>query len=146
MSISSEQREQFLHDAVMSASPARLVTMLYDRMVLDLDRATKSIETGELGGASTHLTHAQDIVQELMGTLDVNAWEGAKSLQALYLHLFSALMAANASKDIDDIKECREIIDPLRMAWHEAAASLAQESAPKPVGSSSGGLGDLGVA
>ncbi len=145
MSISSDQREQFLHDAVMSASPARLVTMLYDRMVLDLDRATKSIEGGEIGAAGTHLTHAQDIVQELMGTLDVNAWEGGKGLQALYLHLYSALMAANASKDVEDIKECRDIVDPLRMAWHEAATSLAQDATPKPV-ARAGGLGDLGVA
>lgn len=35
---SDAQRAQFLNDTVLSASPARLLTMLYDRLVLDLDR------------------------------------------------------------------------------------------------------------
>ena len=149
MSLPSSQREKFLQDTVMSASPARLVTMLYDRMVLDLDRAAKSIEAGAMGETSSHLTHAQDIVTELMNTLDVNKWEGGKSLQAIYLHLFSALMAANASKDIEDVKECREMADDLRMTWHEAATALAsqeQTATPVPAAPRSGGLGDLGVA
>lgn len=147
MTGTSAQREQFLQDSVMSASPARLVTMLYDRMVLDLDRATKSIEVKDLGAASNHLTHAQDIVTELLGTLDTSAWDGARNLQALYLHLFSALITANGSKDITDIKECRDIIDPLRMAWHEAAMSLAAEAAPAPVPAGAAPrFGDLGVA
>lgn len=145
MTSTSAQREQFLQDSVMSASPARLVTMLYDRMVLDLDRATKSIQSGQMGEASSQLQHAQDIVSELLGTLDIRQWEGGKTLQGLYLHLFSALIAANGSKDLADIKECRDIIDPLRMAWHEAAMSLAQESVPAP-GAPKARLGDLGVA
>jgi hypothetical protein len=36
------QRNQYLADSVLSAPPARLLTMLYDRLLLDLARA----ETG----------------------------------------------------------------------------------------------------
>ena len=33
------QRNQYLADSVLSAPPARLLTMLYDRLLLDLGRA-----------------------------------------------------------------------------------------------------------
>lgn len=144
MTLSADQRDQFLRDSVMSASPARLVTMMYDRLVLDLDRAAKSVQVGDLGSASAQLQHAQDIVSELLGTLDARSWEGGKTLQALYLHVFSALIAANSSKDLEDIRECREIVDPLRLAWHEAAMSLVQESVVPAA--RVGRLGELGVA
>lgn len=144
MTLSADQRDQFLRDSVMSASPARLVTMMYDRLVLDLDRAAKSVQVGDLGSASAQLQHAQDIVSELLGTLDARNWEGGKTLQALYLHVFSALIAANSSKDLEDIRECREIVDPLRLAWHEAAMSLVQESVVPAA--RVGRLGELGVA
>lgn len=146
---SDAQRAQFLNDTVLSASPARLLTMLYDRLVLDLDRGAKAQLAGDFVEANTQLTHAQDIVAELMVTLDVDAWAGGPGLKALYSHLLTQLVEANISHDAEQTAACRAIVDPLRMAWHEAAAELAHSAAPKvPVGAgagSSSGVGFLGV-
>ena len=114
----------FLNDSVLSASPARLLTMLYDRLVLDLDRAGQAQSIGDHADASTHLTHAQDIISELMVTLDVTAWEGGPGLMAIYTHLLGELVRANVHRDADRTAECRSLVEPLRAAWHEAASNL----------------------
>ena len=118
------RRAQFLNDTVLSASPARLLTMLYDRLVLDIDRAGHAQSAGDHVEANTHLTHAQDIVSELFVTLDETAWSGGPGLKALYSHLLSELISANLTHDIERTRACRELVEPLRAAWHEAASSL----------------------
>lgn len=74
-------RDAYLQDAVFSASPARLLTMLFDRLVLDLERAEKAITGGVPLEATPHLLHAQDIVTELTNTLNVEVWEGASNFR-----------------------------------------------------------------
>lgn len=146
-------RDAYLQDAVFSASPARLLTMLFDRLVLDLERAEKAITGGVPLEATPHLLHAQDIVTELTNTLNVEVWEGGKQLQALYLHLYSALVAANMNKSVDEIRDCRDIVEPLRQTWHEAADAVATHNAPapsaaparQPVSTGAGSFGELGV-
>ncbi|SDC84259.1 flagellar protein FliS [Sanguibacter gelidistatuariae] len=131
-STSATQRAQFLNDTVLSASPARLLTMLYDRLVLDIDRAGHAQMTGDHVEANTHLTHAQDIVSELFVTLDVTVWSGGPGLKALYSHLLSELISANLTHDAERTRACRDLVEPLRAAWHEAAASLAPAAPSRP--------------
>ncbi|WP_029068253.1 flagellar export chaperone FliS [Jonesia quinghaiensis] len=145
-------KDTYLQDAVYSASPARLLTMLFDRLVLDLERAEKAIEARTPLEATPHLIHAQDIVTELTNTLNVEMWEGGRQLQALYLHLYSALVSANTSKEVSEVRDCREIIEPLRQTWHEAAQQVAAKSAqaapaPRrlPVSTGASSFGELGV-
>lgn len=126
---SGAQRAQFLNDTVLSSSPARLLTMLYDRLVLDLDRAGKAQLAGDYAEANNQLTHAQDIVAELLVTLDVTAWDGGPGLHSLYTHLLGELIRANYARDADVTAACREMVEPLRAAWHEAAVSLSVAAA-----------------
>lgn len=126
---SEAQRARFLNDTVLSASPARLLTMLYDRLVLDLDRGAKAQVAGDAAEAHRQLTHAQDILAELLVTLDVDAWQGAAGLQSLYSHLINELVQANVTHDAARTQRCREAVEPLRAAWHEAAAELGGAAA-----------------
>ena len=139
-----QQRNQYATDAVMSATPARLLTMLYDRLLLDLSRAETAHETGAWAVASTNLLHAQDIVTELTSSLKPELWDGGDRLLALYNYVASALIAANINRDTARIRESIDLLEPLRQAWHEAAGQLAatQPAAPRPA--STGGM--LGVA
>jgi flagellar secretion chaperone FliS len=51
----------------------------------------------------------------------VSQWDGGPGLQSLYTWLLERLVAANVSKDAAIVVECREVVEPLRDAWHEAA-------------------------
>jgi flagellar protein FliS len=128
MTTAAQLRSRYARESVTTASPGRLVTMLYDRLVRDLDEAELAISTANLQGAHSSLRHAQDIIQELSTSLDVSRWDGGASLQSLYTWLLERLVAANVTKNAAVVAECREIIEPLRDAWHEAANQQAAAS------------------
>lgn len=127
-------RTRYVDDTVSTASPAKLLTMLYDRLVLDLQRAETAQRAGDRGGAGPHLTHAQDIVAELASTLDVSAWDGAQQLLSVYTFLLTELVGANIAGDADRTAACRELVEPLRDAWHEAAAQVSSAAHLPTVG------------
>lgn len=119
-------RAQYTREAVTTASPARLLIMLYDRLVRDLVAAETALGDGDMGRASSELVHAQQIVLELRTSLNVAAWDGATGLADLYSFLHTELVAANLAKDAARVVACREIIEPLRDAWREAALQALQ--------------------
>lgn len=132
-------RNQYMRDAVLSASPARLLTMLYDRLLLDLGRAEKAQACSDWATASDNLTHAQAIIAELTGSLRTDVWDGAQGVLALYNYLGNALVSANIHRDVARTQEAIRLLEPLRQAWHEAANSLVVSAAANPGG-------ELGVA
>jgi len=121
MTTAAQLRSHYARDSVTTASPARLVTMLYDRLARDLDDAEFAISKADTQSAHTALRHAQDVVQELSGSLEVGRWSGGQSLQSLYVWLMQQLVTANLTKDASFLVGCREVVEPLREAWHEAA-------------------------
>ena len=122
-------RARYMGDAVTTASPQRLLVMLYDRLALDLERAQAALSEGDRQEASAHLQHAQDIVLELRSSLRVDAWEGAPRLAALYTWLISELVQANVRADRNRVASCLQVVEPLRDAWRQAAATLAASPA-----------------
>jgi flagellar secretion chaperone FliS len=111
-------------DAILTASPARLLTMLYDRLVLDLRRAEAAQSEERWTAASEQLLHAQAIVTELMGSLDTSVWDGGEDLLALYVYVHEALVAANVHRDIARTHEVLELVIPLQETWRQAAEVL----------------------
>jgi flagellar protein FliS len=117
-------RNRYVSESVGTASPARLVTMLYDRLVRDLAQAEAALLANNFAVANDQLGHAQDIVWELLAGLDVTKWSGGPGLAALYQFLVSELVAANVGKDAARVASCRELVEPLRDAWHKAAEAV----------------------
>jgi flagellar protein FliS len=128
----TQQRNQYLRDQILNATPARLLTMLYDRLLLDLNRAEAAQATESWAAASEQLIHAQAIVSELASSLKSGVWDGSDDLFATYIYVNNALMNANITRNIGLTREARELITPLREAWHEAAAMLPGSVSPAP--------------
>jgi flagellar protein FliS len=122
-------RNRYLQDSIDTASPAKLLVMLYDRLVLDLGQGEEAIRGKDRDTASERINHAQEIILELRTTLDVEAWDGAPGLASLYGFLLTELIQANIKLDADKVAACRGIVEPLRDAWREAAL-LAAGAAP----------------
>ncbi|MDR3067906.1 MAG: flagellar protein FliS [Cellulomonas sp.] len=123
-----DARSAYLADSVTTVGPARLLTMLYDRLLLDLDRGLESLTAGNRVAGAAHLGHARDIVSELISSLDVEAWDGGPGLMSVYNYLFVGLIEAGASGDQAKAAECRQLVVPLVEAWHGAAESLSEEA------------------
>jgi flagellar protein FliS len=121
MTYAAAARARYARESVTTASPARLVTMLYDRLVRDLGAAELALAVPDPESAHHQLVHAQEIVAELAASLDLTVWPEGQGLADLYVWLLQRLTTANLRKDVAIVVECRGIVEPLREAWHEAA-------------------------
>ncbi|MGH1526739.1 flagellar filament capping protein FliD [Leifsonia sp. L25] len=126
-------------DSVLSASPARLLTMLYDRLLLDLTRGEAALQATEWPTAWENLRHADQIVAELAGSLRVDLWDGADGLLQLYGYLADLIVGGMIERDAGKVREAIELAEPLRQTWHEAARLL-------PAATTGEADRDLGVA
>jgi flagellar secretion chaperone FliS len=114
-------RNKYVSDSVTTMSPGQLIVALYDRILLDLERALSALAETDMYATHAALIHAQEIVHELLTSLDLKQWPDGASLAAVYRHVQDGLVAANVQKDPAPILACKEMLLPLREAWREAA-------------------------
>jgi flagellar protein FliS len=119
-------RARYASDSTNTASPARLLTMLYDRLVSDLAAAEAAMRRNEITLTGDRIGRAQEIVLELAASLDVEAWPEGEPLRRLYLWMVSELWTARLRKQPEKVAECRELVESLRDAWRVAALETSQ--------------------
>jgi len=121
MTAQTHLRNRYAREAVTTASPAKLVTMLYDRLIKDLNDAEAGLSVRDIQKTHNALTHAQDILRELHGTLDTSVWAEGENLKRIYEWSLEMLMAANVEKNLQRVVDVREVLEPLAQAWHQVA-------------------------
>jgi flagellar protein FliS len=118
-------RTAYLGGMVTTASPARLLVMLFERLLLDIERAADLQDAQDFPAASQQLMHAQEIVLELQSSLRLDVWDGAQNLSAIYGFVHSELVKANVRRDVTVTRSCLTLVRPLAEAWREAALAAA---------------------
>jgi len=119
-----ELKRRYLTEAIMTASPATRVTMLFDHMVLDLRRADEGFASGDWKVVNDSLCHVQEILVALQATLRTDLWEGAARVGSLYAFLCNELVLANINKDRAQAARAAISIAELGEAWHGAAQAV----------------------
>lgn len=120
---------RYLEDAISTAPPSKLLTLLYDRLVKDLVLAEQAVCVGDAGTSDDALVHAREIITELLTTLDADVWPGAVQLSSIYAWMLSELITAGIHGEAPRIAAVREMVDDLRTAWHEAAKQMSPTAA-----------------
>lgn len=118
-------RATYMDASIATASPARLLVMLYERLVLDVQRGLAAQERHDVEETHRQLTHAQDIVMELHSSLRTDGFKGAQDLATLYGYLHRQLVLANIRKDAGITAECLQIVTDLCDTWRQAALESA---------------------
>src|SRR3954471_8260562 len=87
MSVSTHARAPaYQHSSVLTAPPAQLVVMLYDGARRFLFQASAAMREGSHHVAHQRLRRAEDILSELLSTLDhERGGEVADNLQGIYV-------------------------------------------------------------
>ena len=127
---------------IKTAGQGQLIIMLYDEAVRQLDRALELMQLnnsgkkdpGNIEKIGKAVVKTQEIVSELMVSLDFE--EGgdiANNLFSLYTWFNRELMEANIKQDTRCVASVRNMLDGLRSAWQEIAASTAAETAKREV-------------
>jgi len=121
-------RNAYMGASVNTASPERLLVMLCERLVLDLQRGREAQLAGNREEANSQLLHAQDILLELRSSLNHDAWAGAGRLDALYGWMHSQLITANTRGDVKLTEHVLTLAMQLADTWRQAAVE-AQKTA-----------------
>ncbi len=122
---------------VKTASQGKLVVMLYDGMIRQLDAAikcfgeTEDIGPSEIENLNTHIVKTQEILTELMVSLNMDdGGEIANNLMSLYVYFNQELLNANISHDKQKILNIRNMINQLRDSWAFASNTAGTATAP----------------
>ncbi|MHB8945507.1 MAG: flagellar export chaperone FliS [Bacillota bacterium] len=113
--------EQYRSTQIETASPERLLVMLYDAAIGALSGARAAIAGKRREEANRYFLKAQAIITELQGSLDLSVGEVAKSLFALYDYFTRRLIEANLKQDAAGVEEILGHLRDLRSAWKEAS-------------------------
>ncbi len=117
-----EASQKYLAQQVMSASPAKLVAMLYDRAITLLHDTVGAIEAGDIEHRWRANGKATEIIAELWQALDMEAGgEIAENLNRLYGFMMMRLTIVDTENSAQAAREVIGLLEPLRRSWHELA-------------------------
>jgi flagellar protein FliS len=119
--------QQYRATKVETAGSVDLVVMLYQGAVRFIRLGIEAIERNDGKAAHENLVRAQDIVVELLGSLNHEAGgQIAGQLASVYDYCFRRLVTANVKKDAIPAREVVVIMRDLGTAWQEIAAQQRQ--------------------
>jgi flagellar secretion chaperone FliS len=116
--------------AVQTASPTRLVVMLYEGSIRFLRESVTAINAKDLDRKRQSIDRAVAIVQHLQGTLDMDRGQQvAKDLDRLYTYITDKIMEGSAKLQAAPLEEAIKLLHTLLTGWEELAN---KEQRPTP--------------
>jgi flagellar secretion chaperone FliS len=129
-----------VNTAIESASPHKLVLMLYDALLKQLRIAKLHVERAEIAPKAAAISKAIALIdQGLRLGLDLEKGGSiAANLLALYDYSAARLLHANLHNDITAIEEVIRLIEPIRSAWAAINPDATPPAAPPPTAPAQG--------
>jgi flagellar protein FliS len=122
--MSYSQANVYREREVLTASPEKLVVIVFDHVLANLRRARVAIEAGNIEQRAQAMRRAREGVMELLTTTDVErGGEMALNLRALYAYAVREFLAVGRTLDIKQLDNITAIIANLR----EAFATIATD-------------------
>lgn len=108
-----------LETGVATASPHKLIVMLFDGALTSLNIALMEMRAGNVAAKGRAISKAIRIIEEgLRASLDKSAGGAiAGSLDSLYEYISGRLLRANLENRAEDIEEAQRLLGELRGAW-----------------------------
>ncbi|MGF7184689.1 flagellar protein FliS [Desulfitispora alkaliphila] len=110
--------QQYQQSSVNTATPGELTLMLYNGALKFLKQAKIAVENKQIGEANEKIIRVQDIIAELMGSLNMEI-EISKNMYALYDFMNNRLIDANINKDVKALEEVEGLLVEMRDTWKE---------------------------
>lgn len=122
--------KQYQRMQVETASPEKILIMLYNGAINFLKKAKVAFEENNKVEAHNNIIAAEKIILEFMTTLDMDlGGEMAKNLYALYDYLYNRLVESNMKNKPEIIDEVLEHLVKLRDTWNKAIEISNREKA-----------------
>ena len=122
----AREYQSYKQTEIETASPGKLLLLLYDGALKRLQRAKDNLRRNQLEESHQDLVRVQEILVELILALDWNvAGDLAPRLHGLYNFMYRRLVDANIKQDAAAIDEVIQLLSTLREGWDEAYRQLA---------------------
>ncbi|MCW8883778.1 MAG: flagellar export chaperone FliS [Motiliproteus sp.] len=106
--------------AVNSASPHKLISMLFDGALTALARAKGMIERKDVSGRTEQINKVCDIIIGLKGSLDLEqGGEVATNLDSLYDYMLTRMLAANSQNSVEAVDEVTKLLAEVKTGWEQ---------------------------
>ncbi|MCM3024051.1 flagellar export chaperone FliS [Heyndrickxia ginsengihumi] len=120
--------QAYQQNSVTTASPGELTLQLYNGCLKFMHIAKNAIEKNDIQQRHANLIKAQNIISELMTTLD-EKYDVAQNMMLLYDFILRRLMDANLKNDLKALAEAEELVTEFRDTWKEVIQLNRQQSA-----------------
>ncbi len=129
----SDAYKQVVENGVLTASPHKLILLLFDGALLSIAVAREAMEQRDIAGKGQAISKVIDILTNgLKASLDFQSGEElATRLASLYDYMSDRLLHANLRNDLAALDEVRELRLELKGAWEEIAKDPAVVSASR---------------
>jgi flagellar protein FliS len=119
----------YTESSVITASPERLVVMLYDGAIRVLNQSAAALREGQRDRSREKMRRAEAIIDELNLSLDMSYGEIPSSLRDIYLFCKRTLHTANVRGEPQGIEAVTRLLADLREGWDEIASKAEAERA-----------------
>ena len=125
-----------METGVTSASPHKLIVMLFDGALVSVTAAIMNMKAGNIPDKGAAISKAIMIIDSgLRASLDKKAGgEIAEGLDALYEYMGARLVEANLKNQVEILEEVHRLLSELRSAWNAIGGSAAVEQAQASLG------------
>jgi flagellar protein FliS len=118
--MSSDPLSTYKSTHVETASKEKILLMLYDELISTVREARDALEDADKQNAHDNLLHAQEIVTELLSTLDMDVGgDIADELYSLYDYVLHNLIQANVENEPSRLNDVLPVVEDLQEAWDE---------------------------
>ena len=111
--------QNYKKQEVEGATKGKIVVLLFEGAIKFLKIANKNIDEKDIQSAHNNIVKTENILYELMSTLNMDAGEISVNLMKLYDFMIWQLIEANRDKDKNKIDSVIELLEPLKNAWKE---------------------------
>jgi flagellar protein FliS len=112
---------------VLGADQGRLILMAYDGIIKFLQIATDNLKNKDYLGKGRNIIKAQDLINELLCSLNYEAGEIAINLRNIYLFMINRLTYAETNKDTKSIQDVLKMLYELQKAWENIILNTKDE-------------------
>jgi flagellar protein FliS len=128
----SHPYQKYKTTSIQSASPEKLLLMMYEGAIKFTKLAIKAAEEKKVAERCVNIGRAFDIVLELNNTLDHKVGgEIASRLEQLYMFITEQYTKANISGDPEPLRASVKILENLYDGWKQAIEKLKKEEEGK---------------
>jgi len=118
--VNHQGHQAYKDNEVSTGSNLKLVMLMYDGVIRFLKECKNKIEENDIAGRGIYLSKAQQIINELQGSLNSQkGGEVAEQLEKVYSLVISKLTQANISGDVELVDQSIQILEELRLAWSQ---------------------------